>query len=349
MDEKNQPKQPQPQRTDLPTIGITLGDFNGIGPEIILKTLAEPQMAKVARFVVYGNHHIFNRYRKLLGLDDFSFNIVQGGSPPTFKKPNLINCWDDDFEVVPGKVDPIAGKAAAISLIEATKDLKAKLLHGVVTAPINKANMPTDIFPYPGHTEFFGEAFGVEKPLMFMVSDRLKVAVATGHIPLGTVPKALTKEGITEKIIALTKSLKADFLINKPRIAILGVNPHAGDEGKIGKEELEIITPLINELKDKAHLVYGPFSADGFFASGQYKSFDAVLAMYHDQGLIPFKMFAFEDGVNFTAGLPIVRTSPDHGTAYDIAGKNKADESSFRASIFTALSIIRNRDVNSGK
>lgn len=349
MEERNEPKQAPVQRTDLPTLGITLGDFNGIGPEVILKTLSDPRMSKMARFVVYGNHHIFNKYRKILGLDDFTFNIVQGGSPPTFKKPNLINCWEDDFEVNPGKIDEVAGKAAAISLIEATKDLKAKLLHGVVTAPINKANMPVDLFPYPGHTEFFGEAFGVKKPLMFLVSDRLKVAVASGHIPLTNINKAISKESILEKIAALTQSLKHDFLVNKPRIAVLGLNPHAGDNGKIGSEELELITPLVEELKAKGQLVYGPYPADGFFASGQFKQFDAVLAMYHDQGLIPFKMYAFEDGVNFTAGLPVVRTSPDHGTAFDIAGKNQADESSFRASIFTAIEIIKNRAIDTGK
>ena len=330
--------------SDKPVIGITLGDYNGIGPEVILKVLYSNQLNRICTPVVYGSMRILNRYRNLLEMKDWNLFGAQKIDMINPKMTNVITCWQDPQEdIQPGKVTPEAGKGAFESLKRAVEDLEEGRLDAIVTAPINKNNIQNEEFNFPGHTEYLAESFGVQEPLMFMVSDILRVGVVTGHIPLNEVASHITKEKITARLQAMLKSLRGDFGIRKPRIAVLGLNPHAGESGLLGSEENDIIEPLIKEMRAKGQLVYGPYPADGFFAAQSYRKYDAVLAMYHDQGLTPFKTIAFNDGVNFTAGLPIVRTSPDHGTAYDIAGKNLADETPIRQAIFTAIDIVRQR------
>jgi 4-hydroxythreonine-4-phosphate dehydrogenase len=330
--------------SDKPIIGITLGDYNGVGPEVILKVLHNNQLNRICTPVVYGSMRLLNRYRSQLEMKDWNLFGAQKVEATNPKMTNVITCWQDPQEdIQPGKVTPDAGKKAFESLKRAVEDLKEGKLDALVTAPINKNNIQSEAFKFPGHTEYLAEAFGVKEPLMFMVSDVLRVGVVTGHVSLREVAEHITKEKIVVKLQAMIKSLRGDFGIRKPRIAVLGLNPHAGENGLLGKEEQDIIEPAIKELKNKGQLIYGPYPADGFFAAQTYRKFDAVLAMYHDQGLTPFKTIAFNDGVNFTAGLPIVRTSPDHGTAYDIAGKNTADETSMRQAIFTAIDIVRQR------
>ena len=329
---------------ERPVIGITIGDYNGIGPEIILKTLADHRILKICTPVVYGSYKILAKYKKLMDLhEDVSFFSNKNIEAINLKKPNIITCWEEDFEVAPGSVTEQAGKCSLISIERATADLIAQKLDAVVTAPINKNNIQGAEFKFPGHTEYFTKKAGVADSLMLLISDELRVGVVTGHIPLGEVKNQITKERILSKLNTFYKSLKNDFGIAKPRIALLGLNPHAGENGLLGKEEQEIMIPMIEELKQKGALIFGPFPADGFFGMHQYKKFDGVLAMYHDQGLIPFKTIAFETGVNYTGGLPFVRTSPDHGTAYEIAGKNIANESSFREALFTAADIVKFR------
>jgi 4-hydroxythreonine-4-phosphate dehydrogenase len=329
--------------SDKPVVGITMGDFNGVGPEIILKTVADARILKICTPVIYGSYKIFAKYKKLITTEEVSFNSVKSADQINLKKPNIITCWEEDFEIQPGKVTPEAGKCALLSLNKATEDTIAGRIDGMVTAPINKYNIQSDNFKFPGHTEYLTEKAGAKESIMLLVSDSLRVGVVTGHIPLSEVKENITKERLLSKINILYKSLKTDFAIQKPKIALLGLNPHAGEQGLLGKEEQEILIPLIEELKAKGVLIFGPFPADGFFGTHQYKKFDGVLAMYHDQGLTPFKTIAFESGVNFTAGLPFTRTSPDHGTAYDIAGKNTANESSFREALFVACDIIKSR------
>jgi 4-hydroxythreonine-4-phosphate dehydrogenase len=331
-----------------PVIGITLGDYNGIGPEVILKSLSDNKILRSCTPVIYGSMKVLTKYRKLLHLEDWMLNVIQSPDQANPKRTNIINCWDDQhLEIEPGKVTPEAGQGAWASLKAAAEDLKTHLIEAVVTAPINKSNIRNEEFRYAGHTEFFAELFSAnearKESLMFLVSERLRVGVVTGHIPLEQVKSKLTRDRITGKILLMVKSLQRDFGIQKPKIAVLGLNPHAGEEGLLGKEEQDIIIPAMQALKNKGMLLYGPFPADGFFGMNSYRKFDAVLAMYHDQGLIPFKTIAFESGVNFTAGLKVVRTSPDHGTAYSIAGKNVADETSMREAIYTACDIIKQR------
>ncbi|MDF7818799.1 4-hydroxythreonine-4-phosphate dehydrogenase PdxA [Runella sp. MFBS21] len=327
-----------------PIIGITLGDYNGIGPEVILKVLYNNQLNRICTPVIYGSMRILNRYRNQLDMKDWNLFGAPKIDQINPKLTNVITCWQDpQEEIQPGKITPEAGKGAFESLKRALEDLKAGRLDGLVTAPINKSNIQNDEFKFPGHTEYLAEAFEVSEPLMFMVSDTLRVGVVSGHISLREVADYITKDKIVVKLQAMLKSLREDFGTQKPKIAVLGLNPHAGENGLLGKEEEEIISPAIQELKNKGLLIYGPFPADGFFAAQSYRKYDAILAMYHDQGLTPFKTIAFNDGVNFTAGLPIVRTSPDHGTAYDIAGKNLADETSMRQAIYTACDVIKNR------
>lgn len=332
----------QNNTTDKPVIGISIGDFNGVGPEVIIKTLSDSRITKICTPVIYGSGKIFTKYKKILEIEDFNFNQTKDISGILFKKVNLITCWEDDFEVQPGSITPEAGKAAFISLEKMMADLLSGKLDGIVTAPINKKNMQSAGFNYPGHTQYITEKAGGQS-LMMMVSAGIRVGVVTDHIPLSEVPASLSKEVILKSLNIMLKTLQKDFDIQKPKIAILGLNPHAGEEGLLGKEENEILKPLIEEMKNKSHLVFGPFPSDGFFGSGHFKKFDGILAMYHDQGLIPFKLLAFETGVNYTAGLNIVRTSPDHGTAYDIAGKNEADESSFREALYLAADIAKTR------
>lgn len=329
---------------DKPVIGITMGDYNGVGPEVILKALYNNQLNRICIPVIYGSMRLLNRYRNQMDMKDWNLFGLQKIEQVNPKVTNVITCWPNtDEDIQPGKVTPEAGKGAFESLKRAMEDLKAGKLDALVTAPINKNNIQNDEFKFPGHTEYLAEAFNIKEPLMFMVSDVLRVGVVTGHVPLSEVASQITKEKIVVKLQAMLKSLRGDFGIRKPRIAVLGLNPHAGENGLLGSEEEEIITPALKELRNKGQLIYGPYPADGFFAAQTYRKFDAVLAMYHDQGLSPFKTIAFSEGVNFTAGLPIVRTSPDHGTAYDIAGKNQADETSIRQAIYTACDVVKHR------
>jgi 4-hydroxythreonine-4-phosphate dehydrogenase len=324
-------------------IGISLGDFNGIGPEVILKTLADNRLLNHCVPIIYASGKLIDEEIKSLGLENFTYQLQRTAESPDERNINVVDCLQEDFTRQPGQPTPESGKAALKSLMAACEDLKSGRIDGLVTAPIDKDNIQAEDFHFPGHTEFLTSFFGAPESLMFLVSERLRVATVTGHLPLKDVVSRLTPELIILKTTLLLESLKKDFGILKPRVAILGFNPHAGENGLLGKEEAEIIIPAMRQLKDRGHLVFGPYPADGFFGTGHYRQVDAVLAMYHDQGLIPFKTLAFEDGVNFTAGLPIVRTSPDHGTAYDIAGKNRAHETSFREALFLACDIIRKR------
>jgi 4-hydroxythreonine-4-phosphate dehydrogenase len=327
-----------------PKIGITLGDFNGIGPEVILKTLADQRVLGFCTPILYGAAPLLRKYRKLLNIENLSFQPALASDPQVPKKYSVVTCWEEDFELTPGTPTPESGRGALLSLQMAVRDLKEGLIEGIVTAPIDKDNIQSDEFRFPGHTEYFTSSFAAPESLMFLVGQTLRVATVTGHLPLKEVPGTLSIPLLLQKLTILLKSLQQDFGITKPRIAVLGLNPHAGENGLLGTEETEIIIPALKQLKEKGHLVFGPFPADGFFGNCQYQKFDATLSMYHDQGLIPFKTLAFETGVNFTAGLPIVRTSPDHGTAYDLAGKNVASESSFREALFLACDIIRKRN-----
>lgn len=324
-------------------VGISQGDINGIGLEVIIKTFLDPQIFDICTPVVFGSAKTASFHRKALNIEDFSFNQIKDISEINHKRANIINVYEEDVNVELGKQTADGGKYAFLSLEAAAYALAQKKIDVLVTAPINKENIQSADFKFPGHTEYLEDRFGDGNSLMFLVSDDLRVAVATGHIPVTKVAQELSPEKILKKIHALNKSLIEDFQVRKPKIAVLGLNPHAGDNGVIGDEEKNVIMPAINKAKDEGMLVYGPYPADGFFGNGTYKQFDAVLAMYHDQGLIPFKTIAFNNGVNFTAGLPVIRTSPDHGTAYDIAGKNIASEESFRKAIYMAIDIYKVR------
>jgi 4-hydroxythreonine-4-phosphate dehydrogenase len=325
-----------------PVIGISLGDINGIGPEVVLKALADPRILDMMTPVVYGSSKVLGYYRKALKMSHFQYHHMQG--PALEGQVNVVNCWQEVIEIQMGQSNPEGGKAALLALQKAVEDLKGGRIEGIVTAPINKQNIQSEEFKFPGHTEFFTKAFDTKDSLMLLCSGSLRVGVVTGHVPLQEVPQLITKERVQYKLNILERSLRQDFGIGKPRIAVLGLNPHAGEEGLLGTEEQEVIIPVIQDIKQKGRLVFGPFPADGFFGSGAYQKFDGILAMYHDQGLIPFKTLAFEQGVNYTAGLPIVRTSPDHGTAYDIAGQNIASESSMREALYLACDIARRRN-----
>jgi 4-hydroxythreonine-4-phosphate dehydrogenase len=335
------------QHSDKPIIGVTIGDYNGIGPEVILKALEGNQLAKLCTPIIYGSLRVLNQYRNLLEMKDWALHGIQKPEQANIKLTNVITCWHDhQTEIEPGKVTPEAGQGSFASLKRAVEDLKEGKIHALVTGPINKDNIQSEDFKFPGHTEFLAEAFGKDEALMFMVAGDLRVGVLTGHIPLETVKAHITAEKLTAKIEQILQSLKGDFGIKKPKLAVLGLNPHAGENGLLGTEEIEVIQPVIKTFKEKGQLVVGPFPADGFFAAGTYRQFDAVLAMYHDQGLIPFKTLAFNDGVNFTAGLSAVRTSPDHGTAYNIAGKNLAEPGSLLQAIYLACDVSRFRAFN---
>ncbi len=328
-----------------PLIGITLGDYNGIGPEVILKALSNSRLLNWCTPVVYGSQKVLSFYKKDLDIKDWSMKTVTDLQQITeFNQSYLVSCWDDTNTLVePGKETPEAGKAAFACLDRSAKDLDKGLLSALVTAPINKHNIQSEEFSFPGHTEYLTERFEAKDSLMMLVSEDIRMGVVTGHVPLLEVANKLSKDLIRSKIDLFLQSLKEDFRIDKPKLAVLGLNPHAGDGGLLGQEEVEIIQPVVEEYRAKGQLVFGPYPADGFFGKAQFKEFDGVLGMYHDQGLIPFKYIAFETGVNFTAGLPIIRTSPDHGTAYDIAGKNQADPSSFLHAFFLAIDLVKNR------
>jgi 4-hydroxythreonine-4-phosphate dehydrogenase len=323
-------------------VGISQGDVNGIGLEVVLKTLMEPGIIEICTPVLFSSQKTVSYYRKVLGLEEFNFSPIKDFTQINHKKVNVVVCYDEEVNIEMGKATDVGGKYAYLSLEKAVQALLTKNINALVTAPINKNNMQRADFKFVGHTEYLGSKLGGD-PLMLMCSDSgLRIAVVTGHIPVKDIASKITSENITKKIKQLHESLVKDFAVRKPKIAVLGLNPHAGDNGTIGTEERDIIIPAIQNA-NLSGMIYGPYSADGFFGNGTYKKFDGILAMYHDQGLIPFKTLAFNDGVNFTAGLNAVRTSPDHGTAYEIAGKNIADEQSFKKALYAAIDIYKNR------
>lgn len=325
-------------------VGITHGDVNGIGYEIILKTLSEPMIAELCTPVLYGSSKIAAYYSKGMNIENVPFNIVQNAADIKCGANNLVEVLDGDFKVEPGVENPAAGKAAFQSLERAVADLKNGLIDVIVTAPINKHAIQSEEFNFPGHTEYLEQAFGDgRKALMILFNDIVKVALVTTHLPIAKVPEAITKETILEKLQVFNHTLIKDFGLEKPRIAVLALNPHAGDNGLLGDEEQNIIAPAIEEAYSRKICCFGPYAADGFFGSDQFRHFDGILAMYHDQGLAPFKSLAMNTGVNFTAGLGYIRTSPDHGTGFDIAGKGDASEESFREAIYQAIDIFRRR------
>ncbi len=335
-------------------VGVTQGDSNGIGYEVIIKTLSDSRILDSFTPVVYGSSKIFGFYRKQIhNIEQMDTYVIQSGKDIHPKRINIVNCLPENFYAEPGQSSPDSAKAAMLSLEAAVKDLREGYIDVLVTAPINKRAMTSEGFGYTGHTEYLQDAFQAPEIAMIMVSPRLKVAVVTGHIPLKDVPGAITKEGILSKLRLMNESLERDFAIPKPKIAVLGLNPHCGDGGLLGDEEQNIILPAVLQAQEEGILAFGPYSPDGFFGLGNYGRFDATLAMYHDQGLAPFKALAFADGVNYTAGLPIVRTSPDHGTAYDMAGRDEADPQSMMQAIYTAIDIFNNRlaydELHSGK
>ena len=326
-----------------PVIGITCGDINGIGLELIIKTVGDARLLEICTPVIFASNKVLNFYRKGLPEINFNFSSLKDASRINHKQVNLYNCWEDEVAVTPGLLNETGGKYAVISLVTAAEALKENKIDGLVTAPIHKKNTHSDTFNFTGHTPYLKNLFEVADVAMFMVAENMRVALLTEHVAVKDIAPFITRENILSKLQIINNSLKKDFGIDKPKIAVLGLNPHAGDEGLIGKEEEEIIKPAIKEAKHKDIFCFGPYSADAFFARGQFEKFDAVLAMYHDQGLIPFKSLAMGEGVNYTAGLNGVRTSPDHGVAFDIAGKNKADEASFREAIFKCVDIINTK------
>ncbi|HLF35599.1 MAG TPA: 4-hydroxythreonine-4-phosphate dehydrogenase PdxA [Cyclobacteriaceae bacterium] len=326
-----------------PVIGITLGDLNGVGPEVVIKSLQDPRLLNFLTPVIYGATRVLNFYKKHFELNEFNYSQVKD-DVFIMKKVNVVNCWEEHVEITPGQLSPQTGIYAFKSLEKATQDALSGKIDAIVTAPINKKNMQSNNFNFPGQTEYLAGKSGENDCIMMMVSENLRIGLLTTHMALRDVPAQITPEKLSSKIRILINSLKKDFSCGKPKVAVLALNPHAGDDGLFGNEEKEILKPVLEEFRNQGHLVYGPYPADGFFGSGQYKTVDGTLAMYHDQGLTPFKTLSFETGVNFTGGLKIIRTSPDHGTAYNIAGKNAANESSMRAAIFMAKEIFYNRN-----
>lgn len=324
-------------------VGITIGDVNGIGLEVILKTLNNHDVYKNSVPIIYGSAKSVTFHKKQMGLEELNFLTVKSPEEAQTKKINVINCWQEEVNIVMGEKNSNGGKYALLSLEAAMKDLKDGQIDVLVTAPINKDCVRDAGFQFPGHTEYLAAQVDAKDVLMFMVADELRVGVVTGHVPLKDVASLITEDRVEKKLRLMIQSLKHDFLVPKPKIAVLGLNPHAGDRGTLGSEEMEIILPVIEKLRAEGELVYGCYSADGFFGSSNIKKFDGVLSMYHDQGLTGFKSISFDQGVNFSAGLPIVRTSPDHGTAYDLAGKNVASETSFRNAYFLACDVYLNR------
>ena len=324
-------------------VAITQGDTNGVGYEVILKVFAAQEILELCTPIIYGSPKIAAYHRKALNLET-NFSIINSAEEARDGRVNLLNCFDNEIKVELGQPSQEAGQAALKALDRAMTDYRAVLYDVLVTAPINKATIQSPGFHFPGHTEYIETSVGDgQKALMILMNESLRVALVTTHLAVKDIAKAITKEAIVEKATIFHQSLKRDFRISSPRIAVLSLNPHAGDDGLLGTEEKEVILPAIEELADKGIQAFGPYAADGFFGSRTYDYFDGVLAMYHDQGLAPFKTIALESGVNYTAGLPIVRTSPDHGTAYDIAGQGRADENSMRQAIYTAIDVFRNR------
>lgn len=330
---------------DKVIIGITQGDINSISYEIIIKALEDGRIMENCTPVVYGSPKVAAYHRKALNIDNFSFNTIKTPEEANAKRANIINCLDDSIRVELGKSTKTAGEASFVALETAVNDLLQNKINVLVTGPVNKYNIHSEKFDFAGHTEYLESHFPSKGVLMLMVSDVLKVGVVTGHIPLAKVYEYITKESILNKIRILNQSLLVDFVIRKPKIAVLGLNPHAGDNGIIGDEEQKEIIPALEAARAENILAFGPFSADGFFGSGNFAKYDAVLAMYHDQGLIPFKTMMMDGGVNYTAGLPVVRTSPAHGTSYELAGKGEASEASMRQAIYLACDIYKNRQL----
>ncbi|MEO6731888.1 MAG: 4-hydroxythreonine-4-phosphate dehydrogenase PdxA [Ferruginibacter sp.] len=326
-----------------PVIGISCGDINGIGLEIIIKTIGDTRLLDICTPVLFASNKSLNFYRKSLPDINFNFSSIKDSSRINHKQVNLFNCWEEEIAITPGILNELGGKYAVLSLVTAAQALKEGKIDGLVTAPIHKKNTQSEAFNFTGHTPYLKNLFGVKDVVMFMVAENMRVALVTEHVAVNEIAPFITRENILSKLQIMNSSLKKDFGIDKPRIAVLGLNPHAGDEGLVGREEEEIIKPVIKEAKQRDIFCFGPYSADAFFARGSHEKFDAVLAMYHDQGLIPFKSLALGEGINYTAGLDGVRTSPDHGVAFDIAGKNKADEASFREAIFKCIDIIKGR------
>ncbi len=326
-----------------PVIGISTGDVNGIGYEIILKALSDNRINEMMVPVVYGLAKVVSYNKKVLNLSELNFNIIKKADNLNLKKSNLVNLHDNEVRVDFGKSDTVAGEQAFLSLEAATEDLKKGVIDALVTGPINKKTIQSPDFNFPGHTEYLTEKFSVKESLMLMVSNNLRIGVLTGHIPVNEIARTITTDLILQKIAILNKSLLIDFGIRSPKIAILALNPHAGDDGLLGMEEKDIIIPAIEKAKEMGYHAFGPYPADGFFGSSSFTQFDGILAMYHDQGMLPFKTLSFDSGVNYTAGLPVIRTSPAHGTAFEIAGKDQASPDSFRAAIYLACDIWKNR------
>lgn len=322
-------------------IGISVGDINGIGLEIILKTFSNSAMTELCTPIIYCGSKTLGFHKKALNLNEFNYNGIKSADQALSRKVNMVYTWDEEVEIKLGEQNETGGKYALLSLQAAVADLKSGSIDALVTAPLSKGNIPLDGFT--GHTGYIAKEFGIEKYAMMLLSEELKVALVTEHIPITEIGQHITIQKVYDKIKTVYNTLQNDFGITNPKIAVLGLNPHAGDKGAIGKEEQTILLPAIQKAKDEKMVVYGCYSADGFFGTKAFQQFDVVLAMYHDQGLIPFKAMAFESGVNFTAALPVIRTSPDHGTAFDIAGKGIANETSFRNAVYTAIDIFRTR------
>ncbi|MBU1009078.1 MAG: 4-hydroxythreonine-4-phosphate dehydrogenase PdxA [Bacteroidetes bacterium] len=324
-------------------IGITHGDINGIGYEVIIKALGDNRILDFFIPVIYGQSKVASFHKKNVNVGEFNFNLIKDAGQAHPKRINIVNCTENDLKIDLGQSTEIAGQASLMALEMAVSDLKSGKIDALVTAPINKQNIQSERFHFPGHTEFLANQFGQAEPLMIMVWENLRVATLTGHIPLKNVAEKVSGKGILSKLEILNHSLKQDFGITRPKIAILGLNPHAGDGGLLGTEETDIIIPAMEKAKAAGILSFGPFPADGFFGAGSWKKYDAVLSMYHDQGLTAFKSLAFDGGVNYTAGLSIVRTSPAHGTAYSLAGKDVASAEPFRQALYLALELVKKR------
>jgi 4-hydroxythreonine-4-phosphate dehydrogenase len=328
---------------DKPVIGITLGDLNGIGPEVVIKALQDSRLLNYFTPVVYGATRILNFYKKQFGLNEFNYTQSKDDSISP-RKVNVVNCWEEHVEINPGQPSTSSGIYAFKSLEKATQDALDRKIDAIVTAPINKKIIQSDSFHFPGQTEYLTQKSGENDSIMLMVSENFRIGLVTTHVALKDVAGLITTERLVSKIRIFLNTLKKDFSILKPRLAVLSLNPHASDEGLFGTEENDIIKPVIEDFKNQGHLIFGPYPPDGFFGSNQHRNFDGILAMYHDQGLTPFKALSFDTGVNCTGGLKFIRTSPDHGTAYNIAGKNLASENSLRSAIFLAKEIYYSRN-----
>jgi 4-hydroxythreonine-4-phosphate dehydrogenase len=324
-------------------IGITIGDINGIGLEVILKTVCDKRILTRCTPIIYGSSKVVSYHKNIVQLD-FQFHPIRSAEQAEHDKINVVNCWTENVNITLGKYSEFSGRYAQIALEQAVAELKMGYIDALVTAPINKKAMQLAGFQFPGHTEYLTEALGSTESVMMMIADNLRIGLITNHLPLAKVAEQITIERVLTKIKIMSETLRIDFGIEKPTIAVLGLNPHAGDDDALGMEESEIIRPAIVAAKEAGILAMGPFPADGFFGASSYRKYDGILAMYHDQGLIPFKTLSFGNGVNYTAGLAAVRTSPDHGTAYDIAGKNMAEPDSFRTALYLAADIARHRD-----